>query len=132
MSDKIKVLIGFVIFLGIVSTPFWINHGSSKAVPEPVLSAAAKKAGSCIESKEYMAANHMKLLDTWRDTVVRGTGERYYVNSKGKTFKMSLSTGPESCLGCHGSKAEFCDKCHVYASVDPYCWKCHLDPKENK
>ena len=130
MSDKSKVLAGFIIFVCIISVPFWINAGKTKEAPEPVLSDTAKKAGSCIE--ENMAANHMQILDLWRDTVVRGTGERVYVNSKGEKFGMSLSTGPDSCLGCHVSKADFCDKCHTYASVDPYCWECHIDPKENK
>jgi len=40
-------------------------------------------------------------------------------------FDMSLSN---TCLSCHTNKAEFCDKCHGYASVDPYCWDCHVDP----
>lgn len=130
MSDKIKVLAGFIIFACIVSVPFWINAGKKVDAPEPVLSDIAKKAGVCIE--EDMAANHMQILDVFRDTVVRGTGQRIYVNSKGEKFGMSLSTGPDSCLGCHVSKADFCDKCHTYASVDPYCWECHIDPKENK
>ena len=26
-------------------------------------------------------------------------------------------------------KADFCDKCHTYASVKPYCWDCHTEPK---
>ncbi|MGD8893899.1 MAG: menaquinol oxidoreductase, partial [Desulfobacterales bacterium] len=37
-----------------------------------------------------------------------------------------------TCLDCHEEKAEFCDKCHNYASVSPYCWECHIDPKETK
>lgn len=129
MSDKIKVLAGFIIFIGMISIPFWMNTGKAKEAPNPILSEKAKKAGVCVE--ENMAANHMQILDQWRDTVVRN-GERVYVNSKGQEFKMSLSTGPDSCLGCHESKADFCDKCHEYASVDPFCWECHIDPKENK
>jgi hypothetical protein len=131
MSDKIKVLAGFIIFVCILTVPFWINAGKvSKGAPEPILSDIAKKAGSCVEKD--MATAHMQILDVFRDTVVRGTGERIYVNSEGKKFGMSLSTGTDSCLGCHVSKADFCDKCHTYASVDPYCWECHIDPKENK
>jgi len=129
MSDKIKVLAGFIIFIGIISIPFWINAGKMKPAPEPVLSEKAQKAGFCIE--DNMAANHMQILDMFRDTVVRN-GERIYTNKKGEKFMMSLSTGPDSCLGCHESKADFCDKCHDYASVDPFCWECHIDPKENK
>lgn len=131
MSDKMKVLAGFIIFVGIICIPFWMNAGQAKNAPKPILSDLAKQAGTCIE--EDMASKHMQILDTWRDTVVRSnSGERVYINSKGEKFGMSLSTGPDSCLGCHVSKADFCDKCHTYASVDPYCWECHIDPKENK
>ena len=31
------------------------------------------------------------------------------------------------CLDCHSNTAEFCDRCHDYASVRPYCWHCHND-----
>jgi hypothetical protein len=52
------------------------------------------------------------------------------VNSKGKEFEMSLQ---KTCMKCHTNKAEFCDKCHNYASVRPYCWDCHIEnPKEAK
>ena len=30
---------------------------------------------------------------------------------------------------CHANKAEFCDRCHNYAAVKPYCWDCHIDTK---
>jgi hypothetical protein len=129
MSDKIKVLAGFIIFVAIISVPIWINAGNDKDAPEPVLSEKAKQAGQCIE--ENMASKHMEILDVFRDTVVRD-GKRIYENSNGEKYNMSLSTGPDSCLGCHESKADFCDKCHNYASVNPYCWECHIDPKENK
>jgi hypothetical protein len=74
-----------------------------------------------------MRAEHMQLLDVWRDSVVRES-KRIYVNPEGKEFNMSLSN---TCLDCHSNKAEFCDRCHDYASVQPYCWSCHIeDPKE--
>jgi hypothetical protein len=75
-----------------------------------------------------MRAEHMQLLDLWRESVVR-QADRVYTNPKGKQFVMSLSN---TCLDCHSNKADFCDKCHNYASVRPYCWDCHIDkPKEN-
>jgi hypothetical protein len=40
---------------------------------------------------------------------------------------MSLT---RTCLDCHSNKAEFCDRCHTYMAVDPYCWDCHVEPKE--
>ena len=72
---------------------------------------------------EYMKAEHMQLLDVWRHNVVRN-GERMFVNAEGKLFNMSLSN---TCLDCHSNKEEFCDRCHDYASVRPYCWDCHID-----
>jgi hypothetical protein len=35
-----------------------------------------------------------------------------------------------TCMQCHTSKKKFCDTCHAYASVTPYCWDCHLAPVE--
>lgn len=134
MNDKIKVLAGLLVFAALIAAPFWLNAGKpSGPAPEVVIADAAKKAGACVESKEWMAANHMILLDTWRDTVVR-EGKRIYVNGNGQEFNMSLSSGENSCLGCHTSTEEFCDRCHNYAGVDTlYCWDCHIDPtKENK
>jgi len=127
MKDNYKIYTGIIIFLAILTFPFWFNLGKAAPVPELTLSAKAKAAGECVRSTEYMKALHMKLLDEWRDVVVR-EGKRTYINSSGKAFKMSLT---DTCLGCHSEKSEFCDRCHDYASVVPYCWDCHIDPKEN-
>jgi hypothetical protein len=32
-------------------------------------------------------------------------------------------------MDCHSNKKEFCDTCHDYSSVTPYCWSCHIEPK---
>jgi hypothetical protein len=32
-----------------------------------------------------------------------------------------------TCLGCHGAKRDFCDRCHEYASVQITCFGCHVD-----
>ena len=129
MNDKGKIATGLIIFIAIVTFPFWYNHGKAVARPEPVLTAEAKAAKTCVRPTDYMKAEHMQLLDVWRDTVVRD-GQRMYVNEAGQEFDMSLSN---TCLDCHSNKAEFCDRCHNYASADPYCWDCHIDnPKEKK
>ena len=126
MYDKGKVMVGLVIFVALITFPFWYNLGKAAPAPEIKLSAKAKAAKTCVESKEYMTTEHMQLLNVWREEVVR-SAKRVYVNSSGKQFEMSLSN---TCLDCHSEKAEFCDKCHNYASVTPYCWDCHIDPKE--
>lgn len=129
MNDKGKIIAGLVIFIVIVTFPFWYNLGKAAPAPEPLLTETAKAAGECVLPKAEIKTEHMQLLDVWRDTVVRD-GHRIYVNAKGKKFDMSLSN---TCLDCHSNKKDFCDRCHTYASVDPYCWDCHIDnPKESE
>jgi hypothetical protein len=129
MKDKSKIIAGLVIFIAIVTSPFWYNKGRAVPAPEPKLTEKAKAAKECVRDTEYMRNDHMQLLNVWRDTVVRD-GRRIYVNEKGKEYVMSLSN---TCLDCHSNKAEFCDQCHNYASVNPYCYDCHIEkPKEKK
>jgi hypothetical protein len=123
MKDKKIIITGVVIFIVIVTFPFWYNRGKAAPAPELQLTDKAKAAKVCVRSTEYMKAKHMQLLDLWREAVVR-RGERIYVNPDGKEYTMSLSN---TCLDCHANKAEFCDRCHNYASVRPYCWDCHID-----
>ena len=127
MYNKGLITFGLIVFVILVTSPFWMNFGKAAPAPEIVLSEKAKAAKTCVRSKQYMTREHMQLLDVWRDTVVR-EANRIYVNGEGKQFEMSLSN---TCLDCHANKAEFCDRCHNYASVSPYCWDCHIDnPKE--
>ena len=123
MKDKNKILAGLVIFIAAVTFPFWFNLGKAAPAPEVELTAKAQEAKNCVMSKAYMTTEHMQLLDIWRHNVVRN-GERVFVNAEGKSFDMSLSN---TCLDCHSNKAAFCDRCHDYASVRPYCWDCHID-----
>jgi len=126
MNDKKWIIAGLIIFILIFTFPLWYNHLKAAPAPELKLTDKAKAAKECVAPKEYMRVEHMQLLDVWRENVVRG-GERIYLSSNGKEFNMSLTN---TCLDCHSEKAEFCDKCHNYASVSPYCWDCHIDPKE--
>lgn len=128
MNDKPKIIIGLIIFFGIFTFPFWYNHMSASSPPQVVLTAKAKAAKVCVENTDFMRKEHMQLLNTWRNTVVR-EGKRIFVSSSGKEYMISLSN---TCLNCHSDKAEFCDRCHTYASVSPYCWECHTYPKEKK
>ena len=128
MNDRGKIITGLVIFVIVFTFPIWYNDGSATQTPEPELTKKAKKAENCVEETAYMRKEHMQVLDVWRDTVTRD-GERMYVNASGKEYKASLSN---TCVDCHSNKEEFCDKCHDYASVDPYCWDCHTYPEEKK
>lgn len=126
--NKGLIFAGLIIFLIVAASPFLSNFGKAAPVPELVLTKKAEAAKTCVLPKAAMKTEHMKLLNDWRNTVVR-EAKRIYVNSEGKEFNMSLSNG---CLDCHSNKAEFCDRCHNYASVTPYCWDCHIDkPKES-
>ncbi|HKJ97971.1 MAG TPA: sulfate reduction electron transfer complex DsrMKJOP subunit DsrJ [Desulfotignum sp.] len=129
MTNK-WIVTGLAVFVLAVLSPFWFNMvTTTQAAPEPELLGRAKEARKCVLDKYDMRANHMSLLDEWRDAVVRDA-DRIYVAANGKSFHMSLSTGENSCLGCHEDKAKFCDSCHTYTSVEPYCWECHTNPKE--
>lgn len=131
LYDKEIVFAGLAIFLIIVTFPFWYNLvlGKAASAPVPELTKEARAAKTCVRPAADMKAEHMQILNIWRHSVVRGA-TRVYTTPEGKEFEMSLTN---SCLECHYNKTEFCDKCHTYASVDPYCWDCHIDnPKEIK
>lgn len=125
MHDAGKVITGLIIFLIIITFPIWYNVAKGKAayVPELVYPTDAKE---CVADKDYIRTSHMDMLNTWRDDVVR-KGVRLYTTPDGRTFEMSLSN---TCMDCHSNKEEFCDKCHDYLGVEPYCWDCHIEPKE--
>jgi hypothetical protein len=126
-----KILIGIIIFLLFVTFPFYYNIGKVSAKPEPKIDTPAIQQlpeKKCVESKEFMKAEHMRLLNEWRDSAIRES-RRSYINSEGREFKISLQN---TCMHCHSNKKEFCDKCHNYAAVKPYCWTCHIEPKEKK
>jgi hypothetical protein len=129
MYDKGKIIPGLLIFVALATFPIWYSSALGKAGDTPQLKPPPDpiNAVQCVEPKEIMRASHMQLLFDWRETVVR-EGNRTYRASDGKEYNMSL-TG--ECMSCHSNKAEFCDQCHNYLKVKPYCWDCHVIPKEN-
>jgi hypothetical protein len=123
MYDSPKVIAGLLIFLFLITSPIWYNVATGQAshIPDFKINSTSK---NCIESTDYMRANHMDLLHTWRDEVVRGE-KRTYRAHDGKEYEKSLTN---TCMNCHGSRTEFCVKCHDYAAVkQPKCWDCHND-----
>ena len=127
MYDGGKIVAGLVLFLAVVTSPIWYNVVTGKAEykPEPKIVGQEKE---CVAPKAWMTAKHMTLLNDWRNAVVR-EDDLVYVAANGKTYNMSLSN---TCMQCHPNKSEFCDQCHNYMSVKPYCWDCHVEPKEKK
>jgi hypothetical protein len=75
-----------------------------------------------------MRVGHMSLLDDWRDNALRD-GNRKYEDSEGKEIEVSLQN---TCVKCHSNKKKFCDECHNYMAVKPYCWDCHIAPVEKE
>ncbi len=131
LYDAGKIIAGIVIFLILITFPLWYGKGRAVAPPDLELDTPAIQQlidKRCVEDTAFMRANHMKLLATWRDDVVRD-GKRFYTATDGRTVEMSL-TG--SCLKCHSNKERFCDRCHDYAGVKPTCWNCHIVPGEVK
>ena len=126
--DGGKIITGLIIGLGLLSFPFFYNGLKAARAPEPELTARAKEAQECIEKKQFMRTQHMKILDQWRNEVVR-EANRLYKSTSGKTYEKSLQN---TCLECHSNKDKFCDQCHNFMGIDPFCWDCHIEPKENK
>ncbi len=126
-----KIVIGLLIFVGLVISPFLLKGDKATAKPDPkvdtpeILKMPVGER-TCVEDKEYMKAEHMKMLNEWRDWVVRD-GLNIYTSKAGKEYTMSLQN---TCMKCHSNKSKFCDECHNYVGVKPYCWDCHIAPKE--
>jgi hypothetical protein len=130
MYDGGKVIVGLILGLGIIAFPFWYNLAQGgPAYEKPELQYPPEsKATECIRETEWMAAEHMQLLDDWRDQTVR-EGQRIYHAPDGKAYVASLQN---TCMECHETKEKFCDRCHDAASVSPYCWDCHIAPQEKE
>ncbi|WP_045574580.1 sulfate reduction electron transfer complex DsrMKJOP subunit DsrJ [Desulfosporosinus sp. I2] len=127
-----KIIASLVVFVALISIPFFYNIRKSSQGPvinlnTPAIRKLAVK--QCVEPAEWMRANHMILLNQWRDEAVRN-GKRVYINSQGKSFENNLQT----CLNCHYDPAsktseQFCVSCHDHTAVNPNCWMCHILPK---
>ncbi len=135
--NKGPIFLGLLVFLAAALFPFYYDIGTVNAKPDLKLDTPAIQSWAalhngkkdCVESKEYMRAEHMQLLNDWRDSVVRNMNRSYLSATNGYRFDMSLQNG---CLNCHSNKKEFCDECHNYLAVKPYCFDCHLSPQEKE
>lgn len=128
MYDGGKIIAGLIIGIGLLLAPFFYNAGKAAKPPDPQLTEKAKKAKQCVTATTYMRSSHFSLLDEWRQTAVR-ENERYYKSPGGKIYYKSLQV---TCMDCHSNKSKFCDQCHNYIKVVPYCWDCHVVPEEKK
>ncbi|MDH4316905.1 MAG: sulfate reduction electron transfer complex DsrMKJOP subunit DsrJ [Desulfobulbaceae bacterium] len=123
-----KIYTGLAIFVLFITFPIWYNHfdasGADQLKKELQKPTVSKE---CVAPAAEMKASHMKLLNQWRDEVLRDGDREFNVPVEGKMYQKSLQ---KTCMKCHTSKKKFCDVCHEYASVTPYCWDCHLAPVE--
>lgn len=127
MYNAKYVIPAILVFVVIVTAPFWLNNGTSKYEYPKIALPQGEGMEQCVEDVEFMRAEHMSLLNEWRDKALRD-GYRVYVASDGKKWEISLQ---KTCQECHANQAEFCDKCHDANGVDPYCWSCHINTQRN-
>ena len=127
MYDTGKILTGLIIFIVLITSPFWYNKAMGKSAQMPVPKIVTNER-LCVLPRLEMRKKHMALLNDWRQTVVRN-GARTYTTADGREFNMSLTL---TCMKCHPNKSEFCDQCHNYEDVQPICWNCHVVPEERQ
>ena len=95
MYNKNVVIPGIIIFVGLFTAPFWTNVFSGKhepvklELPKAPVKFFGEERTNCVEPREWMAANHMDLLISWRDEALRNT-KRIYVATDGKKWETSL------------------------------------------
>ncbi len=119
MYDKPYVILGIIVLIAVVATPLWINS-MGKGYEEIKKELVIPKGDKCIEETEWMVANHMELLNKFREMAIR-EGKRVYVSeSYGIVYNASIT----ECFRCHEYEG-FCKKCHDYTGVTVYCWTCH-------
>jgi hypothetical protein len=128
MSDKGKIFLGLILFALLVIFPLIYSFTLGKPGPRPELEMPVGET-ECVEAKDYMTAEHMTLLNSWRDLVVREGQKTYVSKATGREFEMSLT---RTCMKCHTDRDAFCNRCHTYADVQVYCWECHIEPEKEQ
>ncbi|CAK8724202.1 Putative sulfite reductase-associated electron transfer protein DsrJ [Candidatus Electronema halotolerans] len=134
MYDSGKIIPGLLIFVLLITFPFWYNNliGDAGAVPPATnnkIAESHKAFDNMLQSMgmksfpngaqhalttEEMRAKHMDMIKD-----IHVTAQGYDPAKAGQKPTMS-------CLTCHGTKEQFCDSCHAHAAVTiPDCWTCH-------
>lgn len=122
LYNGVEIIAGLAAFVLIATTPILYNVTFGESTERPVLEMPDPAVHpNCVGELQYMRTSHMDLLDEWRTEVVRN-GNRTHTAPDGTQYNRSLS---QTCMGCHASKEAFCDRCHNYVAVKPYCFDCH-------
>ena len=125
MYDSGKIIPGLLIFVLLITFPFWYNNLSSAEqvkTPEPpdksILTGFTFPNGQEHPSAAEMRAKHMELLQSFH-----AAADPAKMAAAQKGEKMQTM----SCMMCHGSKEQFCDSCHANIAEKkvPDCWNCH-------
>lgn len=143
-SDMPMVFFGLLVFVGLMLAATVGNRVLHKFKQKPVLE-LPKHEKNCVRDVQFMRENHMKLLNDWRDQVVR-TGVRFeqiprrddhgkvLKDGQGKIVHQKIERSlTKTCLRCHDNPRAFCDRCHEYAGVTKKggllgCFSCHIQP----
>ncbi len=143
-SDMPLIVLGLMVFVALMLGATMANRGLGKFRTKPVLE-MPKDEKFCVRDAKYMRENHMKLLNEWRDMVVRDGVRKEKIPRKdaqgkiikdkdGKTVYQTIERSlTKTCLRCHDNPKAFCDSCHVYAGVIKpsstlKCFHCHITP----
>ena len=124
MYDRKFINIATVVVVVLFTSPFWL---STCGYVRPPMELPAN-ASYCVEPVEFMRAEHMTLLNEWRDQALRNE-KRVYVASDGRRWEISLQN---TCMQCHTNSQTFCEPCHKSNSVRTDCWNCHIRPEDAK
>jgi len=121
MNDNVKV-IAVVIAVLIILFPLGYSLVGPVVTQGTESSASFLETpeGKCVEEKTYMRYHHMHLLREVREEAVR----------EGKRGRMGLNHWEitlDNCLKCHGSREQFCSKCHRAVNLSLNCFGCHYD-----
>ncbi|WP_417910497.1 cytochrome C [Candidatus Electronema sp. PJ] len=124
MYDSGKIIPGLAVFVLLITFPIWYNNlvGNVGAAPINYPNPSQEFDANFPNSRKHppadeMRATHMNLL------------QEFHAAAKGYDAAKDGQKPTMSCLGCHGTKEQFCDSCHAYASVKtPDCWTCHTNP----
>ncbi len=143
-SDMPFIVLGVMVFVALMLGATVANRGLGKFRSKPALE-LPRDAKRCIRDTAFMRSNHMKLLNDWRDAVVRGEVRKEKIprrdatgkvvkDAAGKTVYQTIERSlTKTCLRCHDNPKAFCDRCHVYAGVTRpggslKCFHCHIMP----
>jgi hypothetical protein len=133
MYDSDKIIPGLLIFVLLITFPFWYNNliGNVSAGPtkDPNLSPDMLEYANFSNNQKHppaaeMRAKHMELLQSFHTAA---DPAKMAAAQKGEKKVSTMG-----CLNCHtgaDKPLQFCDSCHAYAAVTiPNCWTCHTKP----